>query len=191
MKNEKGFRLIMALLLGLALIFGALAFAPVLAVSNFDAIQLRGIVGTATPVLQIDSRGVPAQLRINSTPVFQVDGDGLSNSAGGFTFTGDVAVDDTFNIDDTLTTISGTQTVTPTYSVMTVAPSVASTITLATGSASAGDFLLVLNTVATNTNIVDTGATAGGAAIDLGANDIALFIYLNSKWVEIASPDNS
>jgi len=104
---------------------------------------------------------------------------------------GDITLDGTLNIDDTAITISGAQTVTPTASVLVVAPSVASTITLATGSASAGDFLLVLNTVATNTNIVDTGATAGGGAIDLGLNDNALFIFLNSKWVEIASPDNS
>lgn len=109
----------------------------------------------------------------------------------GTTIGGDLVVDDTFNIDDTVVAISGSQTVTPTYSMMTVAPTVASTITLATGSAEAGDLLLILNTVTTNTNIVDTGATVGGAGIDLGQNDLALFVFLNSVWVEIASPDNS
>lgn len=118
-----------------------------------------------------------------------VDGDIEANGNGDIG--GNLIVDDVFNIDDTVTAISGSQTVTPSATVLTVAPTVASTITLATGSASAGDFLLILNTVATNTNIADTGATDGGGSIDLGQNDLALFIFLNSIWVEVTSPDNS
>jgi hypothetical protein len=103
----------------------------------------------------------------------------------------DVTVDDVFNIDDTSTTISGTQTITPSSTFLVVAPTVASTITLATGNASAGDWLIVVNTVTTNTNIVDTGATQGGGAIDLGLDDLAIFLFGNGKWIELASPDNS
>jgi len=155
----------------------------------------------ATPFAQFGQFGsvfVQHDLRVDGTS----DLNGSLDVAGSLTVADNVAadnvtvatdltVDDTFNIDDSAIAISGTQTITPTASVLLVSPSVASTITLATGSATAGDLLLVLNTVTTNTNIVDTGATAGGSSIDLGANDNALFIYLNSKWVEIASPDNS
>lgn len=83
MKRNTQFNMIIVGLLALALLFGALAFTPSFAVTTFDAIRLRGIVGTATPVLQIDSRGVPLELRVDSTPVLQIDG-------GGATLTGDL-----------------------------------------------------------------------------------------------------
>lgn len=107
------------------------------------------------------------------------------------TVTGSAVVDDVFNVDDTATTISGTQTITPANSFLTVAPTVLSTITVSAAGCSNGDLLVIVNTVATNTNIVDTGATVGGGAIDLGANDMAVFMCVSATWVEVASPDNS
>lgn len=110
---------------------------------------------------------------------------------GAATLSGDVIVDDTLNLDELANTATGSTTITPTTTYYQLAPTALLTITLATGSAAAGDLLILHNTVTTNTNIVDTGATVGGGAIDLGANDLAIFIYGNSKWIELASPDNS
>jgi hypothetical protein len=110
---------------------------------------------------------------------------------GDATLSGDVLIDDTFSIDDTDSTIVGTQTLTPTATYYQLAPVSALTLTLATGSAVDGDLLILHNTVATNTIVVDTGATVGGGNITLAANDLAIFVFGNSKWVELASPDNS
>ena len=110
---------------------------------------------------------------------------------GGATLSGDVIIDDTINLDEVANTATGTTTITPTQTYYQFAPTAVLTLTLATGSAAVGDLLILHNTVATNTQIVDTGATVGGSVIDLGANDLAIFIYGNSKWIEIASPDNS
>ena len=102
-----------------------------------------------------------------------------------------LSVDSALNLDDTDSVLAGTQTLTPTATYYQLSPATVLTLTLAIGSASDGDLLLLHNTVATNTVVVDTGATVGGGNITLAANDLVLFIYGNSKWVEIASPDNS
>ena len=106
--------------------------------------------------------------------------------------TEDLIVDDTFNIDETASVIVGTQTLTPTATYYQMSPATTLTVTLATGSASDGDLLILQSLVATDTVIVDTTCTVGGAAITLGsAGDMAVFIFGNSLWCEIASPDNS
>ncbi len=102
-----------------------------------------------------------------------------------------LSVDSALNLDDTDSTLAGAQTLTPTATYYQMAPATVLTLTLATGSANDGDLLIIHNTVATNTTIVDTGATVGGGNITLAVNDLAMFIYGNSKWIEIASPDNS
>ncbi len=123
--------------------------------------------------------------------------DGASTFVGAVGFTGaitadnDLTVDDTFNLDDTDSALTGSQTITPTTTFYEFAPLTTLTITLATGEATVGDLLILQNTVSTSTVIIDTTATQGGGNITLGANDLALFIFSNSVWVEIASPDNS
>ncbi len=129
---------------------------------------------------------INGDLDVDGTTSLDVTGiDGAVTANSGVTVAGVLAVDDTDNA------LTGAQTITPTYSYLQVAPIAVLTITLATGSAVDGDLLVIQNTVATNTNIIDTGATAGGGAIDLGLNDLAVFIFGNTKWIEIASPDNS
>lgn len=88
-------------------------------------------------------------------------------------------------------TLVSTQTLTPAATFYEFAPATVLTLTLATGSATVGDLLILQNTVSTNTVILDTGATGGGSNITLGLNDLALFIFTNTKWVEIVSIDNS
>lgn len=156
-----------------------------------DAIQLtaQGYTTQTTNLLTLEQS--------DGTDVFQVDNSGNTTVAGTLgatgngTFSADLTIDDTFNLDDTVATVSGTTTITPTYSFMTVAPTVVSTLTLSAASCSDGDILIVFSTVTTQTEIVDTGATAGGGAIDLGANDLAGFICVSTTWVELFSPDNS
>ena len=114
-----------------------------------------------------------------------------SSLIGDVTASGDLTVDDTLNIDDTDSTLAGTQTLTPTASFYELNPASQLTLTLATASANVGDIVILVNISAQTVNIVDTGATQGGGAVALGQNDPAVFIYTNTKWVEIASPDNS
>jgi len=117
--------------------------------------------------------------------------DGAVDVDGTVTANGDMVVDDTLNVDDTDSVITGTQTLTPTGTFYELNPGSALTVTLATGSAEVGDLLIVTNVSAQAVIIADTGATVGGGTITLNTNDLAMFIYTNTKWVEIASPDNS
>lgn len=110
-------------------------------------------------------------------------------SDGSLTIATDLTVDDTLNIDDTDSLLTGAQTITPTYSFLQVSPTAVLTITL--GTTVDGDFLIVHNTVTTSTVIIDTGATQGGGNITLGQDDVAGFIFADGVWVELFSPDNS
>lgn len=108
------------------------------------------------------------------------------------TFGSDVIVDDVFNTDETAYTSVGAQTLVPTTTFYELAPVSVLTLTLSTALATEGDFLILASTVATDTTIVDTTCTVGGSTITLGsAGDMAVFLYTNSLWCEIASPDNS
>lgn len=87
---------------------------------------------------------------------------------------------------------TGAQTLTPSNSYYQLNPSATLTLTLGTGDAEDGDILILHNVNASNSVVVvDTTATQGGANVTVGTDDLALFIFGNSKWVEIASPDNS
>lgn len=103
-----------------------------------------------------------------------------------------LAVQEILNLNDTDSTLTGAQTLTPAATFYEFTPTAILTLTLGTGSAEVGDFLVIQNSSAvTNVVIIDTGATQGGGNVTLGTNDPAMFIYSNSKWIEIASPDNS
>ena len=107
------------------------------------------------------------------------------------TFNSDATVAGVIALDDTDSVLTGAQTITPTYSYLQVSPTALLTLTLSTGGAADGDIVIIHNLVTTNTNIVDTGATAGGGAIDLAQDDVAGFIFGDGVWVELLSPDNS
>jgi len=113
------------------------------------------------------------------------DIDGAVDMASDATIAGVIALDDTDSV------LTGAQTITPTYSYLQVSPTALLTLTLSTGGAADGDIVIIHNLVTTNTNIVDTGATAGGGAIDLAQDDVAGFIFGDGVWVELLSPDNS
>ncbi len=123
-----------------------------------------------------------------------LDVTGASTFTGAQTFTGAASLGDAtlsglVNIAPTSYALTGAQTLTPTVSYYELAPAAVLTLTLGTGSA--GDYLILANTVTTSTVIVDTGATVGGGNITLGENDIAEFINVDGTWAEISSPDNS
>ena len=102
----------------------------------------------------------------------------------------DLRVDDTFAIDDTILTITGTQTYTPTASYYALNPTSTLTLTLGTGD-NDGDFLWLINVSAQSVVVVDTGATAGGGNRTLGQNDVIGFVWDNTKWIEAFYSDNS
>lgn len=150
-------------------------------ITNLNGLHMsQSSFATATPQLLVQNGGSGVSVEVrdaNATPVWSVD------SAGGVTQSGLV------NLAPTAYLLTGAQTLTPTVSYYELAPATVLTLTLGTGSA--GDYLILANTVATSTVIVDTGATAGGGNITLGENDIAEFINIDGTWAEIASPDNS
>ncbi len=126
-----------------------------------------------------------------------VDGN-VSSGTGAFTITdsvdvsGDLTIDDTFNIDDTAYSSVGAQTLDPSASMYLMSPATTLTLTLATTTSVTGDFVWFVSTVATDTVIVDTGATAGGGNRTLGtAGDVIGFIFNGSAWVEAFYSDNS
>ncbi len=164
-----------------------------LGVTNFDSIHLSDTGGTATPILMADQRGTGnvIELRDAATPVFTVNDGGATVLSAGLSGITDLTTSGIVNLADTDSAITGAQTITPTYSYLQVSPTALLTLTLSTGGATDGDLLIIHNLVTTNTNIVDTGATAGGGAIDLGQDDLAGFIFGDGVWVELLSPDNS
>ena len=104
----------------------------------------------------------------------------------------DLVISDTINIDDNVSTITGTQTLTPTASVYLFNPASTLTLTLATGDAAVGDFLWISNITSTaSVVVVNTGATAGGSDRTIALDDVIGFIFANSKWVEAFYSDNS
>lgn len=139
---------------------------------------------------QILTLDADADTTIKADTNDQIDFEAGGSDVANITALG-LSISNVLNLADTDSVVVGAQTITPTYSYLQVSPPTLLTITLATGSAAEGDILIVQNMVATNTNIVDTGATVGGGAIDLGANDLAGFIFGNGAWVEMFSPDNS
>lgn len=150
-------------------------------VTNFDSLTLSDnlVVGGTSSVTGA------------STLTGAVTAAGAVTATGALVASNDLTVDDTFNIDDTAYTLTGTQTLTPTASFYLLNPATTLTLTLATGSATVGDLLILYNTVTTSTVVVDTTATVGGGNVTLGQNDLAVFIFANSVWAEVASPDNS
>lgn len=147
----------------------------------------------ADPILMPEtaSRGITNfDALVADTVTSDITGDVTGDLTGDVT--GDLdgsAVLDTLNTAVTAYALTGAQTLTPTVTYYNLAPAAVLTLTL--GAGTAGDLLILHSTVATNTVIVDTGATVGGGNVTLAADDMALFIFGNSKWVEIASPDNS
>ena len=116
---------------------------------------------------------------------------GAAQFSGNVLMDTDLAVDDTFKIDDTIYILTGTQTLTPTASYYIVQSGSAVTITLATGDAESGDFLYVVDKTAQAVVFVDTSATAGGGNRTLGNHDAIGFLFDGSLWVEAFYSDNS
>jgi hypothetical protein len=161
---------------------------------------------SATPVYAIDNDGSVTQsgattaggnLDMQNNQITNIGAAGTDFSAtGGLTLadqlsvsSGGADVTGIFGLPATAYTLTGAQTITPTTTYYELAPTSTLTATLAGGTA--GDLLILANTVTTSTIIVDTGATAGGGNITLGENDVAGFIKVDDTWAELFSPDNS
>ena len=92
----------------------------------------------------------------------------------------------------TALTVTNGSTLTPTHTFYSLDTAAAVTITLA-ASATEGQLLVLINDDANATIIADTNlASADGNKITMtNADDMAILIYQDSKWHEIASPDGS
>jgi hypothetical protein len=159
--------------------------------ANFDgAVDIDGNLTSATGAVTVaDTLDVSGNVS-SGTGAFTVAD--TINVTGNATFDADLIVDDTFNIDDTAYSSVGAQTLDPTASVYLLSPATTLTLTLATTTSVAGDFVWFVSTVATDTVIVDTTATAGGGNRTLGtAGDVIGFIYNGSVWAEAFFSDNS
>lgn len=88
---------------------------------------------------------------------------------------------------------SGAMTVTPNLSqtsVFLLSPTSTMTLTLSTTGALPGDMVLLVGSVATTTNLVDTGATGTGAARDIADTDVWFGVFNGSKWSEVSFVNN-
>lgn len=63
-------------------------------------------------------------------------------------------------------------------------------VSLAAGSATAGDLLLLYNTADTTITITDTGTAKLAGDAGLGQHDALLLIYDGAHWIELARSDN-
>jgi len=86
--------------------------------------------------------------------------------------------------------VSGTQTLTPTRSLMVLNNPTTLTATLAVGGAIEGDQLIVISEVVTATLILATN-TSLAATLTLTQNDSTHFVLANSQWVQISVKDNA
>lgn len=86
--------------------------------------------------------------------------------------------------------VSGTQTITPVKSLMTLNNPTVLTLTLASANALEGDTLKIASEVVTNT-LVQTANTNLAAVQTITQNDILDFVFVNSKWVLNNSQDNA
>ncbi len=122
-----------------------------------------------------------------------VEDTGLTVTAGGATVTaGDLTLSaGVLTTEESDNTTTGAQTLVPTRTYYHFAPTAVTTVTISTTGVIEGDWLILHNLVSTSTVIVDTTATQGGGNITLGQDDIAAFIFGDSVWVEMFSPDNS
>lgn len=186
MSKQQFINIALAVATAVAMVLGGLGYladdnAPTArGTSNFDVLAAEDLT-LSDDLTVTDDATISGDLTVS----------GAATVTGNATVSTDLTVDDTFNIDDTAYALTGAQTLTPTASYYALAPAATLTVTLATGSATDGDILILYNTVTTSTIVVDTTATVGGGNITLGQNDLAVFLFANSVWAEVASPDNS
>jgi len=185
--GQKGLRIVGVLLLLLIAVGGW--FRPVpepaivsLGTTNLDALSLAetlAVTGASTL-----TGAVTAETTLGVT--------GASTFTGNVGADADLTVDDTFAIDDTDSTITGTQTLVPTASFYQFNPASTLTLTLSSTNVLEGDFLWITNINASNdVVVVDTTATAGGGNRTVSKNDVLGFIFSNSVWAEAFYSDNS
>ncbi len=97
-----------------------------------------------------------------------------------------------WGLEPVASTLAGTQTLTPTASFYLMSPATTLTLTLATGNAVAGDTIIIMSQVATDTVIIDTTCTVGGGNITLGTDgDVWGGRFDGSKWCQEFAADNS
>ena len=113
-------------------------------------------------------------------------------TAGNLTLSnGDLIVADDLRI-TAQTVISPTDggVITPTGTYQPLSSAGTVTPTIATGAATAGDTLMLVNTTATTINIADSGTAKLSAAAALGQYDTLTLLFDGTNWLELDRSDN-
>jgi hypothetical protein len=162
------------------------------------------ITGNETDMLVVDqtSTGDIVEFQDNDSVVWRLADGGAVTAMGAQDF------DSTLNVDGSVTLggsntldlvifehtalTATTTTITPTHTFYSLDTAAAVTITLA-ASGVEGQLLILINDDANATIIADTNlVSADGSAITMtDADDMAVLIYQDDKWHEIASPNGS
>jgi cytoskeletal protein CcmA (bactofilin family) len=146
-----------ALLAVIVLALLSMAAIPAFQHTGFNGIYLTGSgLGTATPVLLVNSRGIPAQFKINNTPVAQINS-GL-DMTGPANFDGAVDFDST--VDFSGATVTGVSTSTLSSLTVTGAAALNGGITADTSAFTVAD---------TTGNTVISGTLSVSDAVDINA----------------------
>ncbi len=153
------------------------------AASGVDALaagSLNGYVcnaGTGDCLRSLYGRDIEVYSDGGSTSRFSVDGS-----------TGSVTLAGAFAPVAASTTVTNSQTITPSASMNFITASVASTITL--GTPAVNGLYALENTSTYTVTIVDSGTTVMSAAWSAGQYDTLWLWYDGSRWVELSRSDN-
>lgn len=157
------------------------------------------VVDGAADAIQFTVQGFTTQTnslllleQSDGTDVATVSNAGLLTLAGGLTSSdGDNVVADDLRITaQTSITVTNGNPFTPTGTYQPITAAAEVTPTIATGGATAGDLLIVVNTSAQTINLADSGNQALSAAAALGQSDTLVLLFDGTNWVELDRSDN-
>jgi len=208
--------IVLALIVSIVALTSAGADIQEMGVTNLSSLHLSDTGGTATPVFVANQDGTGRiwELQDATTPVVYVDdGGGLRIVSGGLTVTsggatitaggvtvtaggmtlsdGDAVIADDLRVGaQSSIQVANTTSFTPTGTCQVITATTEVTPTIATGGATAGDFLLLTNESSNTINLADSGTTKLSAAWAGGQYDVLVLWFDGTNWLEVSRSDN-